>query len=77
MTDYNKIYQKLREQYSDEEIADFAMIPKQLSGRGSKRGKRRICKVSNETSRGNVRARQNVVEITKHQISNKKLCKQP
>ena len=31
MTDYNKIYQKLREQYTDEEIADFAMIPRQLS----------------------------------------------
>lgn len=31
MTEYDKIYKKLREQYTDEEIADFAMIPRQLS----------------------------------------------
>ncbi len=31
MTENEKIYQKLREQYTDAEIADFAMIPEELS----------------------------------------------
>lgn len=31
MTENEKIYNRLRAQYTDEEIAEFAMIPEQLS----------------------------------------------
>lgn len=39
MTDYNKIYKELKRQYSDEEIADFAMIPEQLSEEEAKKAR--------------------------------------
>ena len=38
MNEYDKIYQKLREQYTDEEIADSMMIPADLSEEEKEKG---------------------------------------
>ncbi len=48
MTDYNKIYEELKKQYTDEEIADFAMIPSELSEEEKQKSKEEFLKLRME-----------------------------
>lgn len=45
MTDYNKIYKKLSEKYSDEEIADAMLIPPQVSEIEAKKAREEFVKL--------------------------------
>ncbi|MEZ4887815.1 MAG: hypothetical protein R3E32_24000 [Chitinophagales bacterium] len=48
MTDYHKIYLQLKEKYTDEEIADFAMIPADSTTEEAQKGKGVICSMAAE-----------------------------